>query len=65
MEIELTSTDGQLHFGQPVRVTVRSAVFGGFAVALTIAALVFLAGWWANHIRRARRARKVEVSAAN
>jgi hypothetical protein len=65
MQIELTSTDGQLHFGQPVRVTVRSAVFGGFAVALTIAALVFLAGWWANHIRRARRARKVEVSAAN
>jgi hypothetical protein len=42
-----------------VRVTVRSAVFGGWAVGLTVAALVFLAGWWANHFRRTRRRRRV------
>ena len=34
MNITLTSTDGGLKFGHEVKVTVRSAVFGGFAVAL-------------------------------
>jgi hypothetical protein len=58
MEISITSADGKLQFGPPVRVTVRSAVFSGFALAVTIAALVFLAGWWANHVRRTRRDRR-------
>jgi hypothetical protein len=59
MTIRVTSPDGRLAFGNPVRVTVRSAVFGGWAVGLTVAALVFLAGWWANHFRRTRRRRRV------
>jgi hypothetical protein len=63
MTIVLTSVDDQLRFGQETRVTVRSAVFGGFALALTIGALVFLAGWWANHYRRTRRARRRAVPA--
>ena len=58
MTITVTSPDGRLTFGQPVQVSVRSAVFGGWAVWLTIAALVFLAGWWANHFRRTRRLRR-------
>ena len=58
MTIRVTSADGRLAFGDPVRVTVRSAVFGGWAVGVTVAALVFLAGWWANHFRRARRNRR-------
>jgi len=58
MTIVLTSVDDQLRFGQETRVTVRSAVFGGFAVPLTIGALVFLAVWWANHYRRTRRDRR-------
>jgi hypothetical protein len=62
MLISVTSPNGQLAFGPQVRVTVRSAVFGGWAVGLTVAALVFLAGWWANHIRRARRARRLEAA---
>ena len=48
----LTSEDGRLAIGSPVRVTVRSAVFGGLAVGLTVAALLFLAAWWFNHVRR-------------
>jgi hypothetical protein len=63
MTISLTSTDGGLSFGTPVRVTVRSAVFGGLAIGLTIAALVVLALWWGNHFRRTRRARRVPLPA--
>jgi len=58
MTITVTSPDGRLAFGEPVQVSVRSAVFGGWAVGLTIAALVFLGGWWANHFRRTRRLRR-------
>jgi hypothetical protein len=59
MTISVTSPNGQLKFGAPVRVSVRSAVFGGWAVGVTIAALVFLAGWWLNHFRRTRRGRRI------
>lgn len=64
MTISVTSPDGRLAFGPPVRVTVRSAVFGGWAVWLTGAALVFLAGWWANHFRRTRRNRRIASRAS-
>ncbi len=60
MTITVTSPDGRLAFGAPVQVTVRSAVFGPWAVGLTVAALIFLAGWWANHFRRSRRNRRAE-----
>jgi hypothetical protein len=57
MTIAVTSTDGRLEFGPPTRVTVRSAVFGGYAVALTVGAIAFLALWWGNHFWRTRRSR--------
>ena len=34
-----------------------------FTITLTVGALVFLAGWWANHFRRTRRARRRAVPA--
>ena len=64
MTITLTSEDGRLAIGSPVRVTVRSAVFGGLAVGLTIAALLFLAAWWVNHVRRTRKARRAAATPA-
>jgi hypothetical protein len=64
MTITLSSRDGRLAFGKQVRVTVRSAVFGGFAVVLTVGALVFLAAWWVNHMRRTRRDRRAAQQAA-
>jgi hypothetical protein len=55
MTVTLTSEDGQLHIGA-TEITVRSTVFSGWGAMLTVGALVFLAGWWANHIWRSRRA---------
>jgi hypothetical protein len=55
MTVTLTSEDGQLHVGA-TEITVRSTVFSGWGAMLTVGALVFLAGWWANHIWRSRRA---------
>jgi hypothetical protein len=59
MTVTLTSEDGQLPIGAPTEITVRSTVFSGWGAALTVGALVFLAGWWANHIRRSRRAARL------
>jgi hypothetical protein len=56
MTVTLTSEDGQLPIGAPTEITVRSTVFSGWGAMLTVGALVFLAGWWANHIWRSRRA---------
>jgi hypothetical protein len=64
LTITLTSEDGRLVLGAPARVTVRSAAFGGLAIGLTVAALLFLAVWWANHFRRTRKARREAASAA-
>jgi hypothetical protein len=58
MTITLESADGSLPLGPPTRVTIRSAVFSGIGIALTLGALVFLAGWWGNHFWRSRRARR-------
>jgi hypothetical protein len=58
MTITLESPDGSVEIGSPTRVTIRSAVFSGIGIALTLGALLFLAGWWGNHFRRTRRARR-------
>jgi Family of unknown function (DUF6049) len=65
MTVTLTSEDGSLAFGAPTRVTVRSAVFGGYAIALTVGALAFLAFWWGNHILRTRRLRRTPPAPAS
>ncbi len=58
MTITLESPDGTVQIGSPTRVTIRSAVFSGIGIALTLGALLFLAGWWGNHFWRTRRARR-------
>ncbi len=58
MTVALVSEDGRLPIGPPTRLTVRSAVFSGAGAALTVGAIVFLLAWWANHVRRTRRARR-------
>jgi len=63
MTITLESADGSLPLGAPTRVTIRSAVFSGIGIGLTLGALVFLAGWWGNHFWRTRRARRRALAA--
>ena len=58
MTITLESPGGGLQLGSPTRVTIRSAVFSGIGIALTLGALLFLAFWWGNHFFRTRRARR-------
>jgi hypothetical protein len=58
MTVTLESADGSFALGPPTRVTIRSAVFSGIGIGLTVGALLFLAGWWGNHFRRSRRARR-------
>ena len=60
MTVTLESADGSVELGPPTRVTIRSAVFSGIGIALTIGALLFLAGWWGNHFRRSRRGRRAQ-----
>ena len=63
MTITLESPDGSIPFGAPTRVTIRSAVFSGIGIALTLGALLFLAAWWGNHFRRTRRDRRRAAAA--
>lgn len=65
MTVTLTSEDGRLPVGPPTEVTVRSSVFSGIGAFLTIGAIAFLAGWWANHVRRGRRARRAAPADAS
>ena len=58
MTIRLKSPDDSVSLGPPIRVTIRSAVFSGIGIALTLAALLFLAGWWGQHFFRTRRVRR-------
>jgi Family of unknown function (DUF6049) len=62
MSVTLTTGDGASIIGAPASVTVRSAAFSGIGAALTVGALLFLALWWGNHYRRARRARRAATA---
>jgi hypothetical protein len=57
MTITLESPDRSVKLGT-TSVTIRSTVFSGIGIALTLGALLFLAGWWGNHFVRTRRARR-------
>lgn len=58
MTVTLTSEDGRLPVGSPASITVNATVFSGVGAFLTIGAVLFLAGWWANHIWRSRKERR-------
>ena len=58
LRVELVSPDGQLVLGE-TRVTVRSTAVSGVGVALSVGAALFLALWWARHLRGQRSKRLV------
>lgn len=58
LRVELVSPDGGLVLGE-TRVTVRSTAVSGVGVALSVGAALFLALWWARHLRGRRSKRLV------
>lgn len=62
MVVEVTSPDGHLAIGS-FEMTVRSTAVSGVALTVTIGAGLFLAGWWGNHFRKSRRARREDEEA--
>lgn len=58
LRITLESPDGGLVVGR-ARLTVRSTATTGISVAVSLGAAGFLAVWWARHIVRGRRARRL------
>lgn len=57
MLVVVSSPDGRLEVGR-FEMTVRSTAVSGVALTITVGAGLFLVGWWGNHIRKARRARR-------
>ncbi len=57
MRVTLTTADDEFTI-ETTEMTVRSTVFSGIGVLLTVGALLFLAVWWGNHIWRSRRSRR-------
>ncbi|HLF99502.1 MAG TPA: DUF6049 family protein [Acidimicrobiia bacterium] len=62
MVVEVTSPDGNLAIGS-FEMTIRSTAVSGVALTVTIGAGLFLAGWWGNHFRKSRRARREDDEA--
>jgi Family of unknown function (DUF6049) len=62
MRVTLTTADDQFTISTTL-MTVRSTVFSSIGVLLTVGALLFLAIWWGNHIRRSRRQRRTALVA--
>lgn len=58
LTVEVVSPDGGLVIGT-TRLEVRSTAASGVGVALSVGAGVFLALWWARHVARGRRARRL------
>jgi hypothetical protein len=54
LNVSVTTLDGRLPL-RAARYTVRSTVFSGVGIFLTIGAGLFLAIWWVTHWRRSRR----------
>jgi Family of unknown function (DUF6049) len=63
LQLKVRSSDGGLLVAD-TQFRVRSTVVSTVGIVLIAGAAVFLALWWALHIRRARRARRAEVAVA-
>jgi hypothetical protein len=61
MTVSLSAPTGGLELGTPARIRIRSTVFSGVGVAMTVGAVGFLVLWWGNHLRTNRRARRARV----
>jgi hypothetical protein len=58
LHLDVTSADGSFPVANST-FRVRSTAFSTVGIALMVGAAVFLVGWWALHIRRSRRERRL------
>ncbi len=58
VKVELESPNGVLRFAQ-AKLTVRSTAASGVGLFLSTGAALFLAVWWARHLHKGRRARRL------
>ena len=58
LRVRLTSPDGALVVGE-TRFTVRSTAISGVGLVLSAGALLVLLAWWARHLARGRRNRRL------
>lgn len=58
LRVRLTSPDGGLVVGE-TRFTVRSTAISGVGLVLSAGALLVLLAWWARHLARGRRNRRL------
>lgn len=63
LTVSVGSPDGSILMRQ-ARWTIRSTALSGVGWVLSIGGLVFLAGWWAAHARRDRRAERAAIDAS-
>jgi hypothetical protein len=49
----------------PSELTVRANRLSGLGLALSVGGLVVLATWWAHHLRRSRRNRRMRHASAS
>lgn len=62
LEVAVLAPDGGLRLAT-TRLEVRSTAASGVGVALSVGAGLFLAAWWARHLARGRRARRLVPAA--
>lgn len=64
VSLQLLTPDGQVLLGSPSTLTARVNALAGLGQLVTGIALLFLASWWVNHLRRQYRRRQTDTDSS-
>ncbi len=65
LQVTVRSPDQTLQLGLPARITVRSTVFSGLGIVISVVALLVLMTWWARQSWDNRKAVRVVATASS